>query len=183
MASPLASPAAQASRARRAGGSPVAAPSPAPPQHGGRGRRGRRGGRGARGAAARPALHSPADSSLQKRHTHAAIRELEYLCLVACSCRTTPDLRGLAIGSQSGGLPQRPMRSVRVTAPTCTEVLAHSAASGDARRQEGHRRMTQGRRGQRCLPTARRCAASAGSCHGAGRRLAPSAPGWSPPPA
>jgi hypothetical protein len=33
------------------------------------------------------------------------------------------------------------------------------------------------------LPTARRCAASAGSCHGAGRRLVPSAPGWSPPPA
>ena len=76
---------------------------------------------------------------------------------------------------------------VAVGAGHCTdipEVLAHSAASGDARRQEGHRRMTQGRRGQRCLPTARRCAASAGSCHGAGRRLAPSsAPGWSPPPA
>ena len=69
---PRASPAAQASRARRAGGSPVAAPSPAPPQRGGRGRRGPRGGRGARGAAAWPALHSPAGSSLQKSHTHAA---------------------------------------------------------------------------------------------------------------
>ena len=40
-----------------------------PPRRGGRGRRGRRGGRGARGAAARPALRSPAGSSLQESHT------------------------------------------------------------------------------------------------------------------
>jgi hypothetical protein len=55
----------------------VAAPSPVPLDRGGRDRRGRRGGRGARGAAARPALHSPAGSSLQKCHTHAASMSYE----------------------------------------------------------------------------------------------------------
>ena len=94
---PLASPAAQASRARRAGGNPgtatmshrcgpdrhdvtswrLAAPSPALPQRGGRGRRGRRGGRGARGAAARSTRHSPPGNSLQRSHTHAAFTLLQ----------------------------------------------------------------------------------------------------------